>query len=70
MFYLHCSGLTVAFGQVEIRNVLTHGNLVESDEGQRHEGGLLSLAREIWPRRLMRRLLPNAGLAVLIEVTK
>jgi SAM-dependent methyltransferase len=59
-----------AFGEVEIRNVLTHGDLLESDAGQRHEGGLLTLARKIWPRRLIRRFLPNAGLAMLIEVTK
>ncbi len=59
-----------AFGEVKIRTVLTHGDLLESDAGQRHRGGWLTLARKIWPRRLIRRLFPAAGLFMLIEARK
>ena len=58
------------FSQVDIRTVLTHGDLLESDAGQRHRGLLLTLARKLWPRWLIRRLLPGAGLFMLIEVRK
>ena len=58
------------FSQVQIRTVLTHGDLLESDAGQRHRGLLLTLARKLWPRRLIRRLLPGAGLFMLIEARK
>ncbi|WP_200251381.1 hypothetical protein [Lamprobacter modestohalophilus] len=58
------------FSQVEIRTVLTHGDLLESAAGQRHRGALLTLARKVWPRGLIRRLLPGAGLFMLIEATK
>ncbi len=58
------------FNSVTIRTVLTHGDLLESDVGQRHRGWLLSTARAIWPRRLLRTLLPGRGLFMLIEATK
>ena len=50
--------------------MLTHGDLLESDAGQRHRGALLTLARKVWPRGLIRRLMPNAGLFMLIEARK
>ncbi len=53
--------------EVEVRTILTHGDLLEGKAGQRHEGPLLALARRIWPRRLIRRLLPDHGLFLLIE---
>jgi hypothetical protein len=56
--------------EVGIRTVMTHGDLLESGAGQRHQGALLALARQIWPRRLLRRLFPNAGLFMLIEAGK
>lgn len=58
------------FSQVEICTVLTHGDLLESSAGQRHRGLLLTLARKLWPRRLIRWLLPGAGLFMLIEARK
>ena len=36
-----------AFSELNIRTVLTHGDLLDSSAGQRHEGSLLSLARKI-----------------------
>ena len=62
--------LFAAFSDVRIKTVLTHGDLLSSDAGQRHQGMALNLARKIWPRRLIRRLLPNAGLFMLIEARK
>jgi SAM-dependent methyltransferase len=59
-----------SFNSVTIRTVLTHGDLLESDAGQRHRGWLLSTARAIWPRWLIRRLLPGRGLFMLIAATK
>jgi len=62
--------LFAAFRDVKIRTVLTHGDLLESGAGQKHQGEILSLARKIWPRWLIRRVFPNAGLFMLIEAKK
>jgi ubiquinone/menaquinone biosynthesis C-methylase UbiE len=59
-----------AFSTVQIRTVLTHGDLLESAAGQRHGGALLSLARRIWPRRLLRRFAGAHGLFMLIRAVK
>lgn len=59
-----------AFSEVKIHIVLTHGDLLESGAGQRHHGGLLSLAREIWPRKLLKRFFRTAGLFMLIEARR
>lgn len=58
------------FSVVKIRTVLGHGDLLTSEAGQRHQGALLNIARRIWPRWLIRRVCPNSGLAMLIEVRK
>ena len=58
------------FTHVEINTVLTHGDLLEGGAGQRHEGFLINVARAIWPRRLIKLILPRAGLFMLIEATK
>lgn len=55
---------------VTIRVQLTHGDLLESGAGQRHEGRLLSLARRVWPRWLLRRVAKRFGLFLLISGTK
>jgi len=59
-----------AFNEVSIDIVLTHGDLLESMAGQRHQGVLLSIAKAIWPRALIRRFLPGMGLFMLIEAQK
>ena len=56
--------------EVRIQTVLTHGDLLESGAGQRHQGWLLKLAQKIWPRRFICWLFPNAGLFMLIEARK
>lgn len=62
--------LFAAFSKVQIKTVLTHGDLLESEAGQRHGGMLLSIARRFWPRRLIRWVFPQAGLFMLIEAEK
>ncbi|MCO5091027.1 class I SAM-dependent methyltransferase [Bosea sp. (in: a-proteobacteria)] len=49
---------------------LTHGDLLESGAGQRHQGLLLTIARRIWPRWLLRRLGKGLGLFLLVSGTK
>jgi SAM-dependent methyltransferase len=63
-------GLFSAFGRVQIRTVLTHGDLLESVAGQRHRGAFLSVARRIWPRALLRRFGERHGLFMLITAIK
>lgn len=58
------------FTEVRISTVLTHGDLLESDAGQRHRGWLLTTAKRIWPRRLLRTVLLGHGLFMLIEARK
>lgn len=58
------------FDEVKIRTILTHGDLLASQAGQRHKGLLLDLARKIYPRWLIKKLFPNNGLFMLIELKK
>ncbi|MDZ7938373.1 MAG: class I SAM-dependent methyltransferase [Rhodoferax sp.] len=58
------------FAEVKIHTVMTHGDLLESGAGQRHQGAMLSIGRKVWPRKLIRALFPNAGLFMLIEARK
>lgn len=62
--------LFAAFRDVKIETVLTHGDLLESEAGQRHGGMLLDVARRLWPRRLLRRVARGHGLFMLITATK
>jgi ubiquinone/menaquinone biosynthesis C-methylase UbiE len=59
-----------AFGSVEIRTCLTHADLLESGAGQRHRTALLSVARALWPRGLLRTLAASRGLFMLIRAVK
>jgi SAM-dependent methyltransferase len=58
------------FTEVKISTPLGHGDLLESDVGQRHRGLALTLAKKLWPRWFIRRFLPGAGLFMLIEARK
>lgn len=58
------------FNSVKITTVLTHGDLLLSSAGQRHQGILLSLSRKFWPRWLIRSCFPNCGLFMLITARK
>jgi len=59
-----------AFSSVSIDIQLTHGDLLESEAGQRHRGFLLTLAKALWPRRLLKRLARRQGLFMLIHARK
>jgi len=58
------------FTNVAISTVLTHGDLLTSRAGQRHEGVLLAVARVVWPRWFIRRFLAGRGLFMMIEAKK
>jgi SAM-dependent methyltransferase len=62
--------LFAAFSSVSARTCLTHADLLESPAGQRHGGTMLSLARTIWPRGLLRRYAASQGLFMLIRAVK
>ena len=59
-----------SFSRVGIRTVLTHGDLLESEAGQRHRGLMLKLAKLFWPRKFLRLAMPGHGLFMLIEAQK
>lgn len=58
------------FSEVRVHTVLTHADLLESFAGQRHQGMILAIGRKFWPRKLIRKVFPNAGLFMLIEGIK
>lgn len=58
------------YKDVSITTVLTHGDLLTSAAGQRHEGALLNVARKIWPRFLIKTFFPSHGLFMLITAKK
>jgi SAM-dependent methyltransferase len=62
--------MCAAFSSVEIATHLGPGDLLLGDVGQRHRGISLSLAKTIWPRWLIRKLLPRCGMTMLIEPVK
>lgn len=59
-----------AYRQVQIDTVLTHGDLLTSDAGQRHKGALLSAARKLFPRAIIKKLFPKHGLFMMIKAVK
>ena len=58
------------FSSVQISSPLSHGDLLNSEVGQRHRGLALRVAKAIWPRWLIRRFLPSAGLFMMIQAVK
>jgi SAM-dependent methyltransferase len=62
--------LFAKFSAVHVETILTHGDLLTSSVGQRHRGIALTIAKAIWPRSLLRHLLPRAGLFMLIRAIK
>lgn len=53
---------------VQIQQAFT--DLLEGAAGQRHEGLLLTAARQLWPRRLLRAFARNRGFNLLVEAVK
>ena len=58
------------FRRVDARSMLSFGDLLEGEVGQRHQGRALRLAKRVWPRRMMRRVIPQWGLMMLIDAEK
>ena len=58
------------FEDVSIKIQLSHGDLLESKAGQRHQGPLIDMARKVWPRWFFRRFCRRNGLFMLIEARK
>jgi ubiquinone/menaquinone biosynthesis C-methylase UbiE len=59
-----------SFSRVSIRTQLSFGDLLQGGVGQRHAGMLLSAAKRVWPRWLLKRGFRECGLYLLIEATK
>jgi SAM-dependent methyltransferase len=68
--YAECRALFAMFAHVQIQTSLTHGDLLESEAGQRHRGIFLSIARALWPRSLIRAFFPRSGLFMMISARK
>jgi ubiquinone/menaquinone biosynthesis C-methylase UbiE len=58
------------FSEVDMRVQLSFGDLLEGAVGQRHQGLLLTIAKKLWPRAVLRTLFRRHGLMLLIEVRK
>jgi ubiquinone/menaquinone biosynthesis C-methylase UbiE len=58
------------FTDVHTEIELSAGDLLTGAAGQRHGGMLLTTARKLWPRWLIRALLPRYGLFMLIEAKR
>src|SRR6266542_5547832 len=58
------------FSRVRTETIISFGDLLQGAVGQQHRGWMLSVARLLWPRRLIARLFPSHGLYLLIEAAK
>lgn len=58
------------FETVDIDINLTHGDLLTSQAGQRHEGSILRVARMILPRFIIKKFFSNHGLFMKIRAFK
>ncbi len=68
--YKEAKSLFSEFKTIKITTLLTHGDLLSSDAGQRHQGLLLNIARLLFPRFIIKNMFPKNGLFMLITVTK
>jgi SAM-dependent methyltransferase len=62
--------LFAGFSEVVMKVQLSAGDLLEGEAGQRHRSPLLSAARRMWPRPLIRSLLPRLGLFLMVDARK
>ena len=58
------------FSEVNIEVKLSHADLLNSDAGQRHRGMILTIAKKLYPRTLVKTLFKSNGLFMLISLTK
>ncbi len=64
--------LFAEFEEVSLQPILSFGDLLQGEVGQRHRGTLLSVAKKIYPRALIRWLAERSelGLYLLIDARK
>jgi SAM-dependent methyltransferase len=62
--------LFARFERARVWSQVSFGDLLEGEVGQRHRGRALAMAKKVWPRRLIKHLLPRWGLILLIEAWK
>jgi SAM-dependent methyltransferase len=62
--------LFARFREVDCRVQLAFGDLLLGEVGQRHRGILLAIAKQLWPRFLLRRAFRRHGLYLLIDSRK
>ncbi|MCC7040803.1 MAG: class I SAM-dependent methyltransferase [Burkholderiales bacterium] len=62
--------LFARFSKLEMKIELSHGDLLSEHAGQRHGGIALSLARRVWPRKLVQRYMSRFGLFLCITATR
>lgn len=62
--------LFAGFATTRIRVQLSYGDLLRAGVGRRHRGPLLTVAKAVWPRWLLRRVAHRFGLYLLIEAFK
>ena len=58
------------FEKTDIHTILNFGDLLEGEVGQQHRGPILSIAKALWPRWLLRHVAKNHGLYVMIDAHK
>jgi len=58
------------FDVLSIETPLNHGDLLTSDVGQRHKGIILTVARKLWPRTIIKTFFPSHGLEMMINCKK
>ncbi len=58
------------FSKVVIKTQLSFGDLLQGAVGQKHKSILLSIAKRLWPRKLLKLLFKNHGSMLLIEAQK
>lgn len=62
--------LSSMFRHVRVRVELSPGDLLTGRVGRRHRGRVLRLARQLWPRPVLRRVARPLGLYLLMECFK
>ena len=58
------------FSDITITTHLTHSDLLTSGAGQRHQGFILTIAKKLMPRFLIKNFFPSHGLFMLIHARK
>jgi ubiquinone/menaquinone biosynthesis C-methylase UbiE len=58
------------FSEINITTHLTHSDLLTSGAGQRHQGIILTIAKKMMPRFLIKTFFPSHGLFMLVHARK